>query len=78
MLMTIKNILGDTWINANRFDTYSGQDLHISVTPQLKELIDWMLVHRAEDNRERALRQRDPNVKLAYDSYKMAVALAGE
>ena len=41
-------------------------------------MIEDLRQHLEEAKREKELRESDPNVKLAYDAYKMAVALTRE
>ena len=74
----IKNINSDGWIYINKIDSYGGVDLNISAGYQLTRLITSMQKHLDEHEREKALRESDPSVKLAWESYKMAVAMTQE
>jgi hypothetical protein len=72
----IKNVMGDGWIDIQKMDSYGGVDITVKAGYLLNQMIEDLRHHLAEVKREKQLRESDPNVKLAYDSYKMAVALA--
>jgi len=73
--MTIKTVYGDEYLTVTLSDTYGGQTLNISHTEHFKNLIKWIDDHRARELQEQLLRDSNPEVKLAYDAYKMAVAM---
>ena len=72
----IKNVMGDGWINIQKMDSYGGVDISVNAGYLLTQMINDLQAHLAEAKLEKQLRESDPTVKLAYDSYKMAVALA--
>ena len=74
----IKNVSGDGWIYIQKQDDYGGVNLQVSAGYLLTQMVDEFKAHLAEVKREQMLRESDPSVKLAYDAYKMAVALAAE
>lgn len=74
--MSIKNIYSDQYLQTTKSDVYGGVDVSITVTPKLAELLTWIEQFRATEEYEKILRNSDPNVKLAWDSYKMSVALS--
>jgi len=74
----IKNVMGDGWIDIQKMDSYGGVDIAVKAGYLLNQMIEDLRAHLAEAKLEKQLRETDPNVKLAYDSYKMAVALATE
>jgi len=74
--MSIKNVLGDLYITTQHYDVYGGTELKISASTYLTDLLNWVEAHRSAELHEQQLRNSDPNVKLAWDSYKMAVALS--
>lgn len=73
--MTIKNIYGDDYLTVTMSDTYGGQTLNIMHAEHFKTLIKWLEQFKLDEERERVLRETNPEVKLAYDAYKMAVAM---
>ena len=74
----IKNVMGDGWINIQKMDSYGGVDISVGAGYLLAQMMDDLKTHLAEIKAEKQLRESDPNVKLAYDAYKMAVALTRE
>jgi len=74
--MSIKNLYGDLYITTQQQDVYGGTELRIAASPYLADLLKWVEDHRSAELHEQQLRNSDPNVKLAWDSYKMAVALS--
>jgi hypothetical protein len=74
--MYIKTVLGDLYIITQHYDVYGGTELKIGASPYLVDLLAWVETHRTNELNEQMLRNSDPNVKLAWDSYKMAVALS--
>jgi hypothetical protein len=74
----IKNVMGDGWIDIQKMDSYGGVDITVKAGYLLNQMIEDLRAHLADAKLEKQLRETDPNVKLAYDSYKMAVALATE
>jgi len=72
----IKNVSGDGWIQIQKMDSYGGVDISVSAGYMLTQMLEDLRAHLADAKLEKQLRETDPNVKLAYDSYKMAVALA--
>jgi len=74
----IKNVSGDGWIYIQKQDDYGGINLQVSAGYLLTQMVMELKAHLDEANTERLIRESDPNVKLAYDAYKMAVALAAE
>ena len=74
----IKNINSDGWIYINKQDAFGGVDLNVGAGYLLTSLMDSLRQHLEEHEREKALRESDPSVRLAYDAYKMAVTLASE
>jgi len=72
----IKNVNGDGWIDIQKMDSYGGVDITVKAGYLLTQMIEDLRAHMDEAKLEKQLRETDPNVKLAYDSYKMAVALA--
>ena len=74
----IKHVSGDGWINIQKMDDYGGINISVGAGYLLTQMTQELKAHLDEVKHERLLRESDPNVKLAYDSYKMAVALAGE
>jgi len=73
----IKNVSGDGWIYIQKQDDYGGVNLQVSAG-LLTQMAMELKAHLDEAKTERLIRESDPNVKLAYDAYKMAVALAAE
>jgi len=74
----MKNFYGDRWISFSKSDTYGGYDLRVGATPELESKMAWLSRFIEEEERCRALRESDPNVKAAWDQYRMAVAVASE
>jgi hypothetical protein len=74
----IKNVSGDGWIYIQKQDDYGGINLQVSAGYLLTQMAMELKAHLDEAKTERLIRESDPNVKLAYDTYKMAVALAAE
>jgi len=74
----IKNVSGDGWIYIQKQDDYGGVNLSVSAGYMLTQMVDEFKAHLAEVRQEKLLRESDPSVRLAYDAYKMAVALAAE
>jgi len=74
----IKNVMGDGWIDIQKMDSYGGVDITVKAGYLLNQMIEDLRAHLAEAKLEKQLRETDPNVKLAYDAYKMAVALTRE
>jgi len=74
----IKNVSGDGWIYIQKQDDYGGINLQVSAGYLLTQMVMELKAHLDEAKTERLIRESDPNVKLAYDAYKMAVALAAE
>ncbi len=74
----MKNLYGDRWISFSKSDTYGGYDLHIRATPELESKMAWLSKFIEEEERSRTLRESDPNVKAAWDQYRMAIAVASE
>jgi len=74
----IKNVSGDGWIHITKGDEYGGVNLQVSAGYLLTQLAMELKAHLDEAKTEKLLRESDPNVKLAYDAYKMAVALTRE
>jgi hypothetical protein len=76
--MTIKNVTGDGWIYIQKQDEYGGINLQVSAGYLLTQLVMELKAHLDEAKTERLIRESDPTVKLAYDAYKMAIALCSE
>ena len=74
----IKNVHGDGWVQIQKMDEYGGINISVGAGYLLTQMITDLQNHLAEVRREKELRESDPNVKLAYDAYKMAVALTSE
>ena len=74
----IKNIYSDQWITATKNDEFGGISISVQAGNQLQEMLRRMQSHLEEHERDKALRESDPSVKLAWDSYQMAVAMARE
>jgi hypothetical protein len=72
----IKNVMGDGWIDIQKTDSYGGVDISVKAGYMLNAVLEEMRQHLAEAKLEKQLRESDPSVRLAYDSYKMAVAMA--
>lgn len=73
--MTIKGAIGDDYLSVFITDTYGGQTLSVTHTEHFKILVKWLENFKIDEERERLLRETNPEVKLAYDAYKMAVAM---
>ena len=74
----IKNIYSDQWITATKNDEFGGISISVQAGNQLQEMMRRMQSHFEEHERDTALRESDPSVKLDWDSYQMAVAMARE
>ena len=74
----IKNVLGDSWISASKYDEFGGISISLQAGYELLQMMAKLRDHLEEHEREKALRESDPSVKLAWDSYQMAVAMARE
>jgi hypothetical protein len=74
----IKNVMGDGWIHIQKMDSHGGVDISVSAGYLLTQMLEDLRTHLAEAKLEKQLRESDPSVKLAYDAYKMAVALTRE
>jgi hypothetical protein len=72
----IKNVSGDGWVNITKMDDYGGINISVGAGYLLTQMAQDLKAHLDEVKRERLLRDSDPSVRLAYDAYKMAVALA--
>ena len=68
-------MFGDEYLNVTVSDTYGGQSVAITHTEHFITLVKWMDKHRSDELHEQILRETNPAVKLAYDAYKMAVAM---
>lgn len=74
----IKNYYGDRWISFSKNDVYGGCELHVKATFDLEQKLNWLDAFIRQEDEARRLRESDPNVKAAWDQYRMAVAVATE
>lgn len=74
----IKNLYSDQWITATKTDDFGGISISVQASHQLQEMLRRLQAHLEEHEREKMLRESDPSVKLAWDSYQMAVAMVKE
>lgn len=74
----MKGYYGDRWISVSKTDVYGGYDLRVNATPELDTKLAWLDRFIAAEEQARLLRESDPNVKSAWDQYRMAVAVATE
>jgi hypothetical protein len=75
----IKDINTDAWLTVIKtpdYGDFGGTNVTIGAGWQLLQLVQQIQTMLAKEHSEAELRKIDPNVKLAYDAYKMAVALA--
>lgn len=71
----MKNLYGDRWISFSKSDTYGGYDLRVGASPDLEQKLIWLENFMKREESDRLLRESDPNVKAAWDQYRMAVAV---
>ena len=74
--MSYKSVYGDEGIHVYSSDTYGGQELRISMNPTYKENMVWLQNFRAEQEKEKKLREENQAVKNAWEQYQVVKSLA--
>jgi hypothetical protein len=72
----IKNIMGDGIISCSKMDSYGGVDLYVSMYPNYRECMEWLVKFKYEHEQEQRLREESPAVKNAWEQYQVVKALA--
>lgn len=74
----MKNFYGDRWISVSKSDIHGGFDLHIRATFDMEQKLNWLDTFMKQEEEAKRIRESDPNVKAAWEQYKVALAMVSE
>lgn len=62
-------------LNVGLSDTYEGKYVHIDLTPQLVDTLEWVQQHRQQLERQQQIRNMDPAARELFDQYETYINL---
>jgi hypothetical protein len=74
----MKHYYGDRWLSFTKTDVYGGYELRVAATFELEHKLNWLDAFMKQEEEAKRIRESDPNVRAAWEQYRMALAMVKE